>query len=659
MVHSFQNHVRVIISNRTHKVNIKQAVHHPNVMQNRQNVAKKPAPTRIILLLLGLLFHLIRVTSVQAQSGILLRLGSPDISHFPTVQLNLQTADLRSVPLGEVTRLSLRENGIPIGDVNLQSVPVGFDVIFVIDSNESILATDGSEQNRLQITQESITRFATRFMSPTGLDRVTIIVPDDADSENGRILLDAATLPADVIAAINNYTPLPQPATPINQMMLTALTKAQTLQTDNRFQAILLFSDASQLSQQLAYDELIAQAVERQVAIFGAILGSDVTTTEINSITRLADPTRGSYERIATVEATDPFYLVWQRQANQTQITYQSLLTKNGRFPLTVNIGDATAATEIALNLQPPAVTLQVESDVVRRVGTAVDSLLSELVPTFEPIQVTVSWPDGIPRTVSAITLLVNGIPQFLPDQLQPDASGNLMLTWNIQNSDTGAYELVVQVTDTLNLTGESSPQLVTIVSERPTPPTPTPIPTIAPTPTPTSPLETIPRDNLILGGLALVLAVVILLFLGWLRRNRTILAAPPPQPRVKTAVSPPPSTETDEPPLGPHTALLELLDPDLLPEAELTLTQDNMLIGREESAAQLVLTDKTVAPLHARIRKRNGRYWLYDEGSTSGTFLNHTRLGLAPRQLQNGDLIQIGRLRFHFRIQFDEAATA
>ena len=492
-------------------------------------------------------------------------------------------------------------------------------------------------------------------MSPSELDRVTIIVPDEVDGENGRILLNAATLPGEVIAAINDYSPTPQPTTPLNQMMLTALVQAQALQTDNRFQAILLFSDASQFNQQFAYDELIAQAAAQQVAIFGAILGSNVTTTEINSIIRLADPTRGNYERVSDADATDPFYLVWQRQANQTQIRYQSLLTKNGRFPLTVNIGDATAAAEIELNLQPPTVTLQLENDVVRRVGTAVDSVISELVPTIEPIQATVSWPDGIPRTVSEITLLVNGISQFLPDQLQPDASGNLMLSWNIQNSDTGAYELVVQVTDTLNLTGESAPHLVTIVAERPTPPTPTPIPTIAPTRTPTSPMQNIPRDNLILGGLALVLGVVILLFLGWLRRNRTILEAPTPQPRSKTAVSPPSTTNDDEPPLGPHTALLELLDPGLLPEAELTLTEENMLIGRDESAAQLVLTDKTVAPLHARIRKRNGRYWLYDEGSASGTFLNHERLGLAPRQLQNGDLVQIGRLRFHFRIQLTE----
>ncbi len=603
---------------------------------------------------MGLLLIFMGSHPTQAQSDVILRLGTPDISQFPTVRLNLQTADLRSVPLAEIPRLSLRENGIPIGDVTLQPVPVGIDIIFVIDSNESILSTDGSEQSRLQIVQESIARFATRFMSPSELDRVTIIVPDEADEENGRILLNVATLPGEVLTAINDYAPQPQSTSPLNQMMLAALAQAQALQTDNRFQAILLFSDAAQLNQQLDYDSVLAQAVEQQVAIFGAILGSNVTTTEINSVARLADPTRGNYERITTADAADPFYLVWQRQANQTQISYQSLLTKNGRFPLTVNIGETTAAAEIELNLQPPTVTLQVESDVLRRVGTAVDSLLSELVPTLEPVRVTVSWPDGIPRAVSNITLLVNDIPQFLPDQPQPDADGNLTLVWNVQNSDTGAYELVVQATDSLGLTGKSAVQLVTIVAERPSPPTPTPIPTIAPTPTPTSPLEKIPRDNLILGGVALGLAVVIFLFLGWLRRNRTILAAAPTQPRAKTAVSPPP-IEDDAPPLGPHTALLDLLDPGLLPDAELILTEDNTLIGRDESAAQLVLTDKTVALLHAGIRKRNGRYWLTDEGSASGTFLNHERLGLAPRQLQDGDLIQIGRLRFHFRIQFTE----
>ena len=65
-------------------------------MQNRQNVAKKTTPIRIILLLMGLLFLHIGIPSIEAQSGILLRLSTPDISQFPTVRLNLQTADLRT-----------------------------------------------------------------------------------------------------------------------------------------------------------------------------------------------------------------------------------------------------------------------------------------------------------------------------------------------------------------------------------------------------------------------------------------------------------------------------------------------------------------------------------------------------------------------------------
>jgi predicted component of type VI protein secretion system len=74
--------------------------------------------------------------------------------------------------------------------------------------------------------------------------------------------------------------------------------------------------------------------------------------------------------------------------------------------------------------------------------------------------------------------------------------------------------------------------------------------------------------------------------------------------------------------------------------------------IGRDEAAAQLVLKDKSVGRLHARIRWRDGRYWLYDEGSASGTFLNHDRLGLSPRQLQDGDEIRIGRILLRFQLR-------
>ena len=83
-----------------------------------------------------------------------------------------------------------------------------------------------------------------------------------------------------------------------------------------------------------------------------------------------------------------------------------------------------------------------------------------------------------------------------------------------------------------------------------------------------------------------------------------------------------------------------------------IVIEQDNMAIGRDLEVAQIVFGDSSVSRLHARIRRRNGRYYLYDEGSASGTFLNHERLGLSPRQLQNGDEIRLGRLHLRFQLR-------
>jgi predicted component of type VI protein secretion system len=91
----------------------------------------------------------------------------------------------------------------------------------------------------------------------------------------------------------------------------------------------------------------------------------------------------------------------------------------------------------------------------------------------------------------------------------------------------------------------------------------------------------------------------------------------------------------------------------------DILIDQDNMAIGRDHEVAQIVFADSSVARLQARIRRRNGRYYLYDEGSASGTFLNHDRLGLSPRQLQDGDEIRIGRLLLRFQLRPPAADSA
>ena len=84
-----------------------------------------------------------------------------------------------------------------------------------------------------------------------------------------------------------------------------------------------------------------------------------------------------------------------------------------------------------------------------------------------------------------------------------------------------------------------------------------------------------------------------------------------------------------------------------------LTLDDENITIGSQAQSAQILLSDQSVGRLHARIRRQgHNNYWLFDEGSAEGTYLNYERLGLAPRELNDGDILQFGKVAFRFRLR-------
>ncbi|MGC8874634.1 MAG: FHA domain-containing protein, partial [Chloroflexia bacterium] len=72
----------------------------------------------------------------------------------------------------------------------------------------------------------------------------------------------------------------------------------------------------------------------------------------------------------------------------------------------------------------------------------------------------------------------------------------------------------------------------------------------------------------------------------------------------------------------------------------ECPMTAESLVIGREETCG-LVLPDRQVSRHHARIFREGGRYYLRDEGSRNGTFLNGSLVS-GVRLLQDGDEIGI-----------------
>ena len=69
-------------------------------------------------------------------------------------------------------------------------------------------------------------------------------------------------------------------------------------------------------------------------------------------------------------------------------------------------------------------------------------------------------------------------------------------------------------------------------------------------------------------------------------------------------------------------------------------------VIGRSPDC-EVFLDDVTVSRRHAVLVEEGGHFWIEDQGSLNGTFVNHARVDRI--ELENGDEVQIGKYRLTF----------
>lgn len=95
--------------------------------------------------------------------------------------------------------------------------------------------------------------------------------------------------------------------------------------------------------------------------------------------------------------------------------------------------------------------------------------------------------------------------------------------------------------------------------------------------------------------------------------------------------------------PAGPSAQLIDLSTNDVR-----YVNQARCTIGRERSAADLVVADPNVSRRHAELTYTGSDWTLEDLNSTNGTFVNNRRIMRCP--LRDGDVLTFGLSKFEFR---------
>jgi predicted component of type VI protein secretion system len=75
------------------------------------------------------------------------------------------------------------------------------------------------------------------------------------------------------------------------------------------------------------------------------------------------------------------------------------------------------------------------------------------------------------------------------------------------------------------------------------------------------------------------------------------------------------------------------------------------LVLGADPRQANVILNDSSISPLHARLRRTEEGFLLFDLDSVAGTWVNYELVPKGGHRLRPGDLIHFGRLMYRFEV--------
>ncbi len=611
-----------------------------------------------VLILIFLLLPL----PANAQNAASAKLSSPMLEAFPriTAYLSVRNSQGQFVRGLQASDLRVIEDERALYPTELDELRSGAQLVLAISPGQTFTVRNSQGTSRFNAIINHLDAWADTRMGST-IDDLSVITPGGVESSH----IDN---PARWLAALQASGVETENATPD----LSVLSRAVEVAGDpaarpGMGRAVLLVCAPFEGELEVPIQNIATLASQMDTRIFIWLIAPPAAP--VNAATQqllsLADLTGGQSFTFSGEESLPDLETYLEPLRSIYQLTYTSKMKSGASHQVQIEIdtSEGTIGSNIQLfnlDIQPPNPMFVSPPLEIKRVpapepvSSGVEETAANYMPDSQSLQILVDFPDGLTRPIERTSLYVNG--ELVAENTQPPFD---QFTWEFTDlPPSGSHSLRVEAQDSLGLTGNSIETIIQVNSQRPT---------INIWSLLTRNAPTITVLIVLMAGAVLLLVLILggRITPGALRIRQRIrrYSDPVTQPVIANKDAEPKRlpgwanrlqwpTRRVKPQVFAYLQLISD-DSETTKTKPIPISTDEITIGKDPILATLVLDDLSVEGLHARLmRQDDHNFWLVDEGSVAGTWINYTPISPEGAALQHGDLIHFGRVGFRYTLR-------
>lgn len=604
-----------------------------------------------LLLLAGLAGH-----PALAQESGQVWLAPIETAEFPQLTSYMEARDSAGSFVVNLDQEQVRiiEDGVvlPVTELNLLRQGVQFVTAFA--TGRSFAIRDAQGMARHDYIRKALNEWAlARVRDNT--DDLSFLTPDGPElthTDDARRWADAA----------QSYQPVESGLPPDFDILGRALEiAADSTPRPGMARAVLFIAPPPEQDVSLGLQSMAARAKDRGVRIFVWMVAS---TELFNSpgaaqLNDLAAQTGGTLFPFSGTESLPDLEAYFEPLRSIYFLAYQSEIKSEGLHETSVQVSApglqaSSEPQEFELDVLAPSVAfVSPPAQVERSFPSAEEKDPEQLVPKKVDLEALIEFPDGHVRPLVSTALLVDGAEVDVNTTPPFDR-----FSWDLTEITSSArHSLKVEARDSLGLIGSSVETEVTVLLDNPE----------------RTPLAVVSANRGLVVAVVVVIAGavlgLVLVLGGRLRpgmvreRQRKKRLDPVTQPvKLDSEAVSPRRTEwrsrlhLPERRVPPKIYAFLVHISEAGPEENslpIAISREEVTFGSDPFQANQVLDDPSVDGLHARLKlDAQGSFYIFDEGSTAGTWVNYTPVPSEGVRMQHGDVLHIGRLGFHFRLR-------